>query len=330
MSFPGKKIDEPDFIREFEAIGPAELARKYKMQLAGVYKRRVRIEKRIGRQLKIPKVHEQFSTRHAEPIPGRLQFPIDDGVVIVFSDAHYWPSIVTTAHRALLHFAREMQPKAIIANGDVFDGAKASRHPPIGWEHRPEITDELEAVKARLLEIERAAPNAKRFWPLGNHDARFETRLAIVAPEYAKIHGFSLKDHMPYWHPCWSVFVNDDTVVKHRFKGGIHATHNNALWAGRTMVTGHLHSLRVTPLADYNGNRWGVDTGTLADPFGMQFNDYMEDGPRNWRSGFAVLTFWRGRLLWPELVHVIGPDQVEFRGQVIEVGDGKKKARRRT
>ena len=56
--------------------------------------------------------------------------------------------------------------------------------------------------------------------------------------------------------------VNGNVVIKHRMKGGIHAAHKNTLHAGTTMVTGHLHSLKVTPFSDYNGTRWGVDTGT--------------------------------------------------------------------
>jgi hypothetical protein len=108
-------------------------------------------------------------------------------------------------------------------------------------------------------------------------------------------------------------------VVKHRYKGGIHATHNNTVGSGKTIVTGHLHSLKVTPYADYNGNRFGVDTGTLADPSGPQFVDYLEDNPTNWRSGFAILTFFNGQLLWPELVHDFGNGCIEFRGEVIDV-----------
>lgn len=97
--------------------------------------------------------------------------------------------------------------------------------------------------------------------------------------------------------------------------------HNNAVQSGLSMVTGHLHSLKVTPWSDYTGTRFGVDTGTLAAPFGPQFNSYMEDGPRNWRSGFAVLTFHDGELLWPELVHVRNEEagEVEFRGKVWNV-----------
>jgi hypothetical protein len=58
--------------------------------------------------------------------------------------------------------------------------------------------------------------------------------------------------------------------------------HNATLWAGRNIITSHLHSLKVTPFSDYNGARFGVDTGTLANPYSEQFN-YQEDNPRNHR-----------------------------------------------
>jgi hypothetical protein len=147
---------------------------------------------------------------------------------------------------------------------------------------------------------------------------RFETALSAQSPQYEGVQGFSLSHHFPAWKHCMALFVNESTVIKHRYRGGIHATRNNTLQAGMTTVTGHLHSLKVTPLTDYNGTRYGVDTGTMADPYGDQFA-YSELNPVDWRSGFAVITFRRGRLLWPELAHVVDEGQVEFRGQVIEV-----------
>jgi hypothetical protein len=251
--------------------------------------------------------------------PGRLDFEIRDGTFIIGSDHHYWPGIVTTAHRGFVHLCKELKPKGVCANGDVLDGSSISRHPPIGWETSPSLIEEVETCKDRLGEITTAAGKAKRFWTLGNHDARFETRLATVAPQYAKIHGVHLKDHFVDWQACWMLVINDEIVVKHRYKGGIHATHNNTMWAGKTMVTGHLHSLKVTPFSDYSGTRWGVDTGTMADPYSAPFADYTELSPVNWRSGFVVLTFKDGRLLWPEVCHVIEEGKVEFRGKVIEV-----------
>jgi hypothetical protein len=279
-----------------------------------VFDRRKRIERDQGLILR---AGEQELIKKLKRKP-RLDTEVKSGVVIVGSDAHYWPGDPSTAHRALVKFIKELRPHVVILNGDVFDGASISRWERIGWDSRPTVKQELDVCNERLVEIEDAAKGAERYWPLGNHDARFETFLAKHAPQFEGIEFFSLKDRYPKWKPCWSLFLND-TVIKHRFKGGIHATHNNTMWAGKSIVTGHLHSMKVTPFSDYNGTRYGIDTGTLADPQGEQFVDYTEDNPKNWRSGFAVLTYHNKRLLWPEFVHVIGDTEVEFRGKVYTV-----------
>lgn len=259
-----------------------------------------------------PRSERQIPDRN----PARLTMEVENGVVIVGSDAHYMPDEVTPAHLAFVKLIRELKPKSVVMNGDAFDGGTISRWPRIGWESKPTVLMEMQACQDRLGEIEQAAGRAALIWPLGNHDARFETRLAAVAPEYEGVRGFTLKEHFPAWKPCWSFFVNDNTVIKHRFKGGIHATHTNAMWAGKNIITGHLHSLKYTPFTDYNGTRYGIDTGCLADPDSAAFKDYVEDNPLNWRSGFAVLTFHKGRLLQPELC-MVGPDGAEFRGAVL-------------
>lgn len=251
--------------------------------------------------------------------PAAIHLGIEDGEVLVGSDSHYWPGYVSTAHRAFVEIARERKPKIIIKNGDESDFPTISRHAPIAWESRPKLSLEIDNLKAMLSEIEKASPGSRRIWPAGNHDLRFETRLATVAPEYANVHGVHLKDNFPLWEPCWAAFINKDVVIKHRMRGGMHATRNNTLNAGRTILTGHLHSLKVTPLSDYNGTRWGVDTGTMADPYGPQFYNYTELNPLDWRSGFVLLTFVKGRLLWPEQIWVSGPGRVQFRGKEYSV-----------
>jgi hypothetical protein len=253
----------------------------------------------------------------------RKQLGILNGTVIVFSDAHFWPGIRTTAFNALLWAIKEFKPSAVICNGDSLDGASISRHPPSGVSGKePSVIEELKACKEALGEIEETAKEARHnvrlVYTWGNHDARFNARLAANAPQFAETFGFKLEDHFPTWEFCMTCWATDDVVIKHRYKGGVHATHNNAATAGKTMVTGHLHSLKVTPYADYNGNRFGVDTGTLAEPYGPQFS-YGEDNPLNHRSGFAILTFKDGKLLWPELVHKWADGQVEFRGSIINV-----------
>lgn len=309
--------DEAEFVELVRTVGPAETARRLGITKGAVFERRERIEKRTGMSITVP--DPVRGTRIEVNHPGKLDACVTDGVVLVASDAHYWPGIVTTAHRAFVRFCKELKPKIVVMNGDVLDGATVSRHPPIGWENRPSLIGEIEACKDRLGEITTAAGKALRFWPCGNHDARFSTRLALAAPEYAKIHGVALNDHFPDWQSCWMLCVNDDVVIKHRHKGGIHSAHNSTLWAGKTTICGHLHSLKVTPFTDYNGTRWGVDTGTLAEPYSEPFANYTELNPVNWRSGFIVLTFRAGRLMWPEVVHVLDEQSVEFRGEIIRV-----------
>lgn len=251
----------------------------------------------------------------------QINLGIEDGVVLVFSDAHFIPSQRTTAFKALLWAIQEFKPKAVICNGDAFDGASISRH-DVTDQPQTSVIQELKATQFALDEIEEMAKaerhNVKLIFTWGNHDIRFGNRLAQHAPQFKDVFGFKLADHITSWDFCWACWPTDKVVVKHRYKGGIHATHNNTVNAGVSIVTGHLHSLKVTPFTDYNGNRFGVDTGTLAEPDGPQFT-YSELNPSNHRSGFAVLTFFNGQLLWPELVHKFDEGMVEFRGEVIDV-----------
>jgi Calcineurin-like phosphoesterase len=315
------KITDKEFLELWETHkSPTEIQKITDMSLRGINRRRRAIEIRHGVSLE---VKEPLLNVSKKANPARKELGMLNGIVIVFSDAHFWPSITTTAYKGLLWAIKELQPKAVIANGDIFDGASISRYPRIGWDSTPSVIQELKACEIALGEIEdvakKARSNVQLVWTLGNHDARFENRLACNAPQYEFVKGFSLKDHFSAWHPCWSCWPTEDTIVKHRWKGGVHATHNNTVNAGVNIVTGHLHSLKVTPFDDYNGTRFGVDTGTLAEPSGPQFENYLELSPTNWRSGFAVLTFHDGNLLWPELVHARAENMVDFRGKLHKV-----------
>lgn len=281
--------------------------------------RRQKIEETEGITLHSNSVHSSRNAKIRRKNARRIEIDLPDGIIIVGSDAHVWPGPLTTAQRGFIALIKKLKPDVVVLNGDVFDGAKISRHPAGMWDQqgRPNVKQELEACQAFTGEIENAS-SAKRFWTYGNHDARMEYYLAAAVPEYEGVAGFALKDHFPAWTFCMGVFVNGNLVIKHRYANGIHAAYNNALRSGRSMVTGHLHSLKVIPWTDYNGTRYGVDSGTLADPESKQF-DYAEEAPANHRAGFPVLTIRGGRLLQPELVQVWDDNHLEFRGGLIEV-----------
>jgi predicted phosphodiesterase len=319
-----KELKSPTAIGKVLGIDPRNvmkrrnlLEQRYDIKLPtdNPSKKRIDFDKE---EMKVKLTEKLEQVRHSV----RRGMVVDNGTVVVFSDAHFYPEDYSTAFRALITFIKAHKPIAIINNGDAFDGASISRHPRIGWDSKPSVIEELQAVQDHLTAIEEASTHKSNLiWTLGNHDARFENFLAAQAPQYEGVKGFTLKDHFPLWQPCWSFWINDDTVIKHRWKGGRYAGSNNTTFAGTNIVTGHTHQLKVEPFTDYNGTRYGVQTGCLANPMGDQFSDYTEDNPKDWRSGFAVLTYVDGKLLPPELVQVWDEDkgQVTFRGKIWNV-----------
>lgn len=256
---------------------------------------------------------------------GRVSREVHNGTVIIGGDNHYEPGLVPVMHRALVFMCKELKPAGVIMNGDVCDFSRLGKYPAIGWEERDKVVDEIEAAKDRLSEIEKATFRAWKDWPLGNHDARFNTALANdpKGKEYARIHGTSLKDHFPLWTPCWAVWLNQGTpaftIAQHRNRGGEHGAYRNAKEGGCHYVTGHTHDPYVRPYTNAVGTVYGVNHGCIADVDQRNFVNYTEAKPLQWRSAFSVLTYVNGRLLMPELVSKWDNDHVEFRGAIIKV-----------
>ena len=257
----------------------------------------------------------------------RAMLPIEDGCVMVVSDQHYYPGKAPSrSHLASVILAKKLKPYAVIANGDAIDGACISRWPSSSFtdmHNRPTVLAELDEAAARLKDYERLKSVKYRIWNLGNHDARFETRLAEKVPEYSGVNGFTLKEHYPAWLPAWrtDICAAPDTpaavIVKHRYKGGMHAGQNNVLWAGTSVVTGHDHMLKAYAISTTTGLHWGIHAGTMAPTDSAQFTHYTEDNPVNWQEGFVFLHFRNGRFTGPELVYVAPDGRVLFRGEEV-------------
>lgn len=297
---------------------PVEIAEVLGVSERNVHSRRRSIEKRHGILL-----HVMSSMRvTADRVEVKLE--IENGTVIVAGDQHYWPGVVPTMHRAYVYLSKKLKPYAQVWNGDAFDGASISRHPSIGWEHKPTVQQELETVSERSMEIMNASKGSKRLWCPGNHCLRFESRLAAVAPEYRGVKGIHLKDFFPEWTPAWFVTINEGssshTEIRHREKGGAHAGFNNTKESGVTMITGHDHRADVVAYDDRRGRRYGVRHGMTADSSrDPQFVNYLEGRLTNWQSALAVLTYKDGVLLQPELALRIDDHSFQFRGEVIDV-----------
>jgi len=320
------KESDQEFIKLWKQLGsPTLVGKKMGMNPRSTLSRRRNLEIRYG--IELPTTNSQRDAKKEKPkkidlAAHNVRRGIDINKVkkvIVFSDAHFTDE-TTTAFKALIKFIKKFKPEVIICNGDAFDGQVLSRFPSINYDAKPTVLEELESCRWHLGEIEKVRPAGCRLiWTLGNHDMRYESWLVNKVPEYSGVDGFSLKYHFPNWETCWSFWIGEDTVIKHRFKGGRTAGYSNLVAAGNTnIITGHTHVLCVSPISNYQGNFFGVQTGCLADPMSSTF-EYCEDSPKDWRSGFVVLSFAEGRMLMPELVMVCGEDEVDFRGEIITV-----------
>jgi len=312
---PLKKVSDEQIIEAMKRFGSTKLAAEHVgLSIRAMADRKSKIQIRHGISLPVYAA-TQDSRRHSVIPENRrlIEHRVDNGHVFIASDCHYWPGEETVAHKAFVKLITEFKPQTLILNGDVFDGARISRFPALMGTDPPTPKKEIEACQDRLHEIANASKNAIKFWTYGNHDVRLFNYIAAHAPDLSEFS--NLWDYFPGWHTGWRVDINESVVIKHRWHNGMHATYNNTLKSGRSIITGHLHKLQVYPYSDYGGRRYGVDTGTLAEPYGDQFV-YTEMNPVNWCSGFCVLTFKDGMMLPPELCEVIN-GSAYFRGQKV-------------
>lgn len=282
-----------------EAMQMAGLQTKDKRTL---FRRRRQAEELLG--VTFPPLGQAYNSSWMQKPDVPQQYLLDHPyTVVIFSDAHFWPGATSDAYWILLQVLEELGPDLVIDNGDSWDGASISRHDPNLWEHKPSLRQELDCVREHLGSIqEYAGADCDFIKIIGNHDMRWEAMLASKAPYIQDMPSTKVSDLFPDWEHQVSVMLNGHTWVKHRWHSGVHGAWNNVLKAGVSMITGHTHRLGIRPYTDMRGTRYGIETGTLARPWGPQFR-YVEQNPRNWQMGFVVLTI-DGDTVHPEVVEV--------------------------
>lgn len=295
------KVTDEQFIQLINACETwEELSLRSGVDLRSCYRRRERLQE-SGKYSFIPPPSKAKSNLN---IPESSHTISDSFIGVIFSDPHWWPGIETPATEIMIKIIKHIKPKYLFANGDLVDGAMISRHARIGWDQRPTPKQELDAVRYWLAQINKAAPKAHKIWTLGNHDLRFDSYLAKNAGPFKDVEGMSLQEQFNQWHQCWSININDNCVIKHRYKGGKHTAYGNAMDSGCSIVTGHTHRLLKRPIKNYKNFFYGVECGTLAEPLGPQFQDYTEHNPLDWHTGFVVIHADKEQFDF-ELVHVI-------------------------
>jgi len=319
------QITDQEFIKLWKQIGSAtKIGKILGINVRNIFKRRDNIERRHG--ILLPAVEKNASKHDNDTVKIIMssrrdvnQLEITDGVILVGSDAHYSPGHTPVAHKALCNVLKHLgsQVKAVILNGDIMDGGTISRHARIGWKKVATVKDELEAIQARLGEIEKVRPpGCHLLRTYGNHDNRFEAKLSANVPEFEGVGGFLLRDHIPFWKDSERIDINDDCVVIHDWHYGVHSGWNDVLKGGCHTVTGHTHELSAKSHKGFKNTHFGIKTGMIADEYQDEFNYRLSKPGFNWQSGFAVLTWRNGMLLHPEFCAVRDDGKAYFRGEL--------------
>lgn len=308
---PVPSLSDAEFIKAWHRAGgsPQTMSEQTGIRVRAIYSRRTSLEKRKGVALQtIARDGLQNANSPYSPpahFERRRKFEITDGSVVVFSDPHFVPDHSTVAQDALETVIREVKPQLIVCGGDAVDGDTISRWDPTRGHHkRFSIREELDCVKEHLDAIVAVKGKAQLAWTLGNHDVRLSRFIAVKAPELMDLPYTRLDDWFPQWPLSWTVEINTGgpgmTVIRHRNQAGM--LHLQSVRAGCHYVHGHLHKINVHVYPSFNGYRYSVDAGSLADPESEAF-DYAEGAPAHCQ-GFAVLTYKAGKLLMPELAYI--------------------------
>jgi hypothetical protein len=207
-----KLLTDEQIIEAWTRFGSAaKVAKALKIDVRQIYARRRRIEEKhgiampatnisrnpAGPMIEKGKARDAVAAARAEQYERDMTETVRNGTVIVASDCHYWPGLVSPAHEAMCRAIKAFKPDIVCLNGDILDGARISRHARIMWEKQPSLKDELHAVQDRCAEIERAAGRARLVRTIGNHDARFENYWSANTPEAEGLPGSTLLDYLP-------------------------------------------------------------------------------------------------------------------------------------
>ena len=189
---------------------------------------------------------------------------------IIFGDLHF-PYVHPLALRWALDLVKKNKPNFIIQIGDLFDFYWASRYTKTWFEYSPE--QEVTIGRKQALQfwenVKKAAPKAKCYQLLGNHDVRPILRVLDRAPELLpfmnteslfQFDGVTTiidpKQELPLTIDGWDVMFQHG----HYSKLGDHMKYND-----QSTAVGHSHTGGTFFVRRKQGTLWELNAGFLAD-----------------------------------------------------------------
>lgn len=288
-----------DYIEKYPQLSKRALAKKMANDHPIVFKDSEHARRAIRYYTGTNGVGSRIHAINDKMLPAEKKFnitpyviPVVNNKILVMGDLHI-PFQSNDAIRLAVEYGKEREVNTVLLNGDIFDWYSESR-----FEKDPRVTslkDEIQAAKDFLHWLRGEFPTEKIVFKTGNHDARVERRLMIVAPELFATDLFHLEDILGFQELRIDI-VNSKSMIKagkltilhgHELaakSGGVNPARTAYNYTHKSILVSHFHrsSMHTEPNMDKKViTCWSI--GCLCDL-------YPEYDPYNrWNQGFAVV-----------------------------------------
>lgn len=205
--------------------------------------------------------------------------------IVGLFDCHH-PHCDVDTWAAVLKYIREKQPNEILLGGDFLEMESCSQHSVFVEQA---FVDDIEAGKAALQALRRAAPLARITYLEGNHETRLQRFTAARAPSMRG--ALTIPDQLGLaelgveWVPEGKLVKRGHLHFVHGYWANVHHAKKHLDKYGVSVAYGHTHKPQVFTDADGVGRiraAWGMPCMRTLRP------EWLKGAPAGWVNGFGV------------------------------------------
>lgn len=237
-----------------------------------------------------------------------------DDVSIHWSDVHF-PFQDSRAVEILYQITQDIQPSILAAQGDILDFWQLSHHrPPLEVKLKPhqiDLQSNLEAAAEHLgIMSSLAQPDAPKYLPYGNHEDRWNRKLAefqndprtrqlMMLPKINEV--MNLDYQLGLKESGWESYeymggrpkiLNDRLLIIHGHKSTKWASRSLLEDYGKSLIFGHSHRIQDFTKTYTTGQIAAWNIGCLCDT-NPHWRPHVD-----WAQGFAVVTWKKLNSKW--------------------------------
>lgn len=170
--------------------------------------------------------------------------------------------------------------------------------------------EEVDECNKVLTQIDRAFPNAEKYFIEGNHEFRLQRYMQdrgrelwglLTIPDLFDLRRRKWR-HVPYGHHVKLgelVFTHDGGLKSAKYFTGRLIDRY-----GCSVCVGHFHRIQMMMTEHLGGTRVAFSPGTLCDP--QKVGDFIKSEVKNWHQGFATVIVLDNGTSYHQIHHIVG------------------------